>query len=258
VWEAHKDAGYRLTERRPRLHIFVYDRGGAQENFVQLEVWEEQEFVERELFPRDDHWGLPDLDELRRGSPGMALVERSEPRDLGVPQYRLEHVIDMQKFIAIGNAAYTARRRAEGDRRWLETNSTTGEQRVVTARELMPGYDQVRWESQRFFDDWAASSAGRAGERACRRWSFNTSDYTDPKGVRHLSFVPQWAHTCKIAELKNTGKLPVHHLYGKLMQLDARIGMPFAWYFYGLHGLIGLPEHDYAVLRRWHETPYGF
>jgi hypothetical protein len=49
-----------------------------------------------------------------------------------------------------------------------------------------------------------------------------------------------------------------------------------AWYFYGLHGnlvksgqmervfeavrdgLIGLPEHDYEVLRRWHEAPYGF
>jgi hypothetical protein len=52
-------------------------------------------------------------------------------------------------------------------------------------------------------------------------------------------------------------------------QFDERIGMPFAWYFYGLHGnlvksgqmervleaaeagLIVLPEHDYRVLRRW-------
>jgi hypothetical protein len=88
-------------------------------------------------------------------------------------------VIDMQRFMAIGNAAYETRRRAEGDRRWIETNSATGQQRVVTARELTPGYDQVRWESQRFFDDWTASSAGRAGERACQRWAFNTSDYTD-------------------------------------------------------------------------------
>jgi hypothetical protein len=61
--------------------------------------------LRRELFPRDDRWGLPDLDELRRGSPGMALVERSEPRKLGAPRYRLEQVIDMRQFIAVGNAA---------------------------------------------------------------------------------------------------------------------------------------------------------
>lgn len=276
VWNAHRAAGLRVTERRPKLHYFVYDRGGAQENFVQLEVWEEQEFVERELFPRDDSWGLPDVDELRRGSTGMALVERSEPRNLGAPQYRLGHVTDMQQFIAIGDAAYQARRQTEGGQRWVETNPTTGAQRVVSARELVPGYDQVRWECRRFFDDWTASSAGRAGERACLRWTFNTSDYLDQKGVRYMSFVPQWAHTHKIAELKNTGNLDVYSLYGKLTQFDKRIGMPFAWYFYGLHGnlvksgqmervlaaaedgLIVLPEHDYQVLRRWHDTPYGF
>lgn len=276
VWETHKDAGLRLTEIRPLLHYFVQDRGGAQDNFVQLEVWEEQEFVERELFPRDASWGLPSADELRRGSMGMALIERGEPRMLGTPRYRLERVIDMQQFVAIGDAVYGQRRRVEGDRRWVETNSTTGEQRTVTARELMPGYDQVRWESRRFFDDWTASSAGRAGERACLRWTFNTSDYVDPAGMRYMSFVPQWAHARKLAELKNTGKLDVYSLYGKLTQLDERIGHAFAWYFYGLHGnlvksgqmervleaaeagLIVLPEHDYQVLRRWHEAQYGF
>jgi hypothetical protein len=204
------------------------------------------------------------------------LLEHIERRSLGTPRYRLEQVIDMQHFITIGNAAYEARRRADGDRRWMETNSATGEQRVVTARELTPGYDQVRWESRRFFEDWAASSPGRAGERACLRWAFNTSDYTDPKGVRYMSFVPQWGHTRKIAELKNTGKLDVYSLYGKLTQLDERVGYRFAWYFYGLHGnlvksgqmqrvleaaedgLIVLPEHDYQVLRAWHAAPYGF
>ncbi|ONC41686.1 hypothetical protein AQ914_18215 [Burkholderia pseudomallei] len=276
VWEAHKDAGYRLTEIRPLLHYFVHDRGGEQENFMQLEVWEEQEFVERELFPRDDRWGLPHVDELRRGSTGMAFIERSEPRTLGTPRYRLEGVIDMQQFVTLGNDAYEARRRSEGERRLIETNSATGAQRIVTVRELTPGYDQVRWSGRRFFDDWTESSAGRAGERACLRWTFNTSDYTDPSGMRHLSFVPQWAHTRKIAELKNTGKLDVYSLYGKLKQFDERIGMPFAWYFYGLHGnlvksgqmervleaaedgLIVLPEHDYRVLRRWSQDPYGF
>jgi hypothetical protein len=36
--------------------------------------------------------------------------------------------------------------------------------------------------------------------------------------------------------LKNTRNLDVYSLYGKLTQFAGRIGMPFAWYFYGLHG----------------------
>ncbi|SAK61670.1 hypothetical protein AWB79_02825 [Caballeronia hypogeia] len=101
-------------------------------------------------------------------------------------------------------------------------------------------------------------------------------DHVDQQGVRELSFVPQWAHTRKIAELKNTRNLDVYSQYGMLTQFDERIGMPFAWYFYGLHGnlvksgqmervleaaeagLIALPEHDYRVLRRWGDAPYGF
>lgn len=275
VWSAHKDAGYRLTEIQPVLHYFVHDRGGAQENFVQIEVWEEQEFVERELFPREEHWGVPNVDELRRGAPGM-LVERIERRTLGTPRYRLEAVIDMQRFFVIAAATYDAQRRADGDRRLVERNRETGEERVLTVRDLTPGYDALRWPGQRFLDDWSASSAGRAGERACLRWTFKTADHTDRMGVRTMDVVPQWGHTRKIAELKNTGKLDVYSLYGKLTQLDERVGYRFAWYFYGLHGnlvksgqmervleaaeagLIVLPEHDYQVLRAWQQAPYGF
>jgi len=276
VWEAHKDAGYWLTEIQPILHYFVHDRSGEQDAFVQIGVWEEQEFVERELFPRDDGWGLPDDAELRCGSCGMAYLERTERRRLGTPRYRLHEVIDMQRFTAIAEAVFAERRRVDGNRRLIETNRVTGEQRIVTVRDLTPGYDQQRWAGRRFFDDWTDSSAGLSGERACRRWTFNVSDYTDKQGTRHLDVVPQWAHTRKVAELKNTQKLDVYSLYGKLRQFDEKIGMPFAWYFYGLHGnlvksgqmervleaaeagLIVLPEHDYRVLRRWGDAPYGF
>jgi hypothetical protein len=76
--------------------------------------------------------------------------------------------------------------------------------------------------------------------------------------------------------LKDTQKLDVYSLFGKLKQFDERIGMPFAWYFYGLHGnlvksgqmervleaaesgLVVLPERDYRVLRRWTDVPYAF
>lgn len=275
VIAAHRDAGYLLVEIQPLLHYFVQDRGGDQNGFVQIGIWEEQAFVEREVFPRDTRWSLPDADELRRGS-GNGMEEHVERRTLGEPRYRLDAVIDMQRFVALAEATWSARRKVEGDRRLVERNMTTGEARELTVRELTPGYDRQRWPGRRFFDDWTDSSAGSAGERVCTRWTFNTSDYTDERGVRHLSFVPQWAHTRKIAALKDTYKLDAYGLYGKLNQFDARIGMPFAWFFYGLHGnlvksgqmervleaaeagLIVLPERDYAVLRRWQQDPYGF
>ncbi|QBR04175.1 hypothetical protein [Paraburkholderia pallida] len=275
VVDAHRESGYWLTEIRPLLHYFVHDRGGAQDNFAQFAVWEEQEYVERAVFPSDPRWGLPDVNELRRAS-GNGTEERIERRTLGEPRYALQEATDMQRFVALAGATWHARRQAEGDRRIVERDLATGQDRVLTVRELWPGYDRQRWPGRRFFDDWTDSSAGHAGERACARWTFNTSDYTEPGGGRHLNFVPQWAHTRKIAALKDTHRLNAYGLYGRLNQFDERIGMPFAWYFYGLHGnlvksgqmervleaaeagLIVLPECDYAVLRRWQQDPYGF
>ncbi|OXI61699.1 hypothetical protein CFB81_34970 [Burkholderia sp. AU28863] len=274
VWETHKDAGYQLVECQPVLHYFVHDRGGDPDNFVQIEVWEEQEFVEREVFSRETIWGLPTADELRDGRSGV-LIEGIERRTLGAPHYRLAAAIDMRQFALLAEATERDRRQREGDRRFVETNLETGEERVISVRELTPGYDRHQWRGRRFFDDWAASSAGRAGERVCSRWVFSTSDYTDARGVRYMDFVPRWTHTRKVAELK-TAKLDAYGLYGKLNQFDERIGHRFAWFFYGVHGnlikegqmrrvleaaeagLIVLPEHDYQVLRRWGADSYWF
>jgi hypothetical protein len=255
VWAAHKDAGWLLTEVQPLLHYFVHDRGGDQDNLVQIEMWEEQEFVERLLFPQHDH-GLPTAGELRDGSPGFAMLETFDRRLIGAPAYRLDAVIDLQRFNALAEATWADSHRRAGDRQLRETDGTTGESRVVSVRDLSPGYDQRQWRGRRFFDDWAESSAGRMGERICSRWVFGTSDYTDPKGERTLDFVPRWTHTRKIAGLKDTHRLDAYGPYGQLNQFDERVGTPFAWYFYGLHG--NLVRDDYRVLRRWHADPYGF
>ncbi|AOI94081.1 hypothetical protein WS58_16480 [Burkholderia pseudomultivorans] len=275
VWSAYREAGYLLVEVEPLLHYFMYDRGGDQENFVQIEVWEEREFVEREVFPRDLSWGLPDEHDLRSGQCSVP-VESFERRLVGAPRYRLRAVTDMQRFLALAEEVYRVRRQRDGDRLMVETNVQTGETREVRVRDLGPGYHEPQWRGRRFFDDWAASSAGRAGERICRRWVFKTEDYDDRRSGRHLEYVPAWTHTRKIAELRNTSKLDAYSLYGRLNQFDARIGHAFAWYFYGLHGnlvlsgqiervleaaeagLIVLPEHDYQVLRRWGDDQYGF
>ncbi len=179
-------------------------------------------------------------------------------------------------FRFLSEAVYRVRRQRDGARQFVETNRTTGEQRVVAVRDLTPGYDRRRWRGRRFFDDWAASSAGHAGARACLRWVFKIEDYDDGRSGRQMDFVPAWTHTRKVAQLRNTAKLDAYSLFGKLTQFDERIGHPFAWYFYGLHGnlilegqmtrvleaaeagLIMLPELDYQVLRSWGDDPYGF
>ncbi|MGN4074710.1 hypothetical protein ACS0X5_24880 [Burkholderia gladioli] len=280
-WAAFEGLGYLVTEVEPVLHYFVYDRSptlrNRQDDFVQIEVWAQQEFVERELFPRElGGWGLPSADELRGGAIYSASIERFERRNLGKTRYGLQAVTDMAVFLDLAESMWSDTHRRDGERRLIERDVTTGHVRELAARDLVPGYDRQRWAGRRFVEDWAASSAGHAGERICTRWVFKTSDYTAPDGRRTMSYTPAWTHTKKIAALENTHRLDDYGLYGKLNKLDERIGMPFAWFFYGLHGnlvrggqlqrivdaaeagRIVLPEHDYQVLRAWSDDPYGF
>ena len=112
--------------------------------------------------------------------------------------------------------------------------------------------------------------------RICTRWAFQTSDWTDPRGGRCVSFIPVWGHNHSVSALEDCEPLDPYLLFGRLRQFDKEIGIPFAWYFYALHGnlvrsrhiekvleaaargQIVLPENDYQVLRRWHDAPYGF
>jgi hypothetical protein len=266
-----------MVESQPVLHYLVADRSPTsidrQSDFVQIEVWEDQEFVAREIFPRGQYYDRPDEYELRRGSTNGAKLER---RILGAPRYRLEQITDMALFVEQGDAVWSENHRRQGDRMVRAMNMATREVRVQSVREMTPDYDRQQWRGRRFFDDWSASSAGRAGERICMRWVFKTSDYTAPDGHREIDYVPAWTHTQKIAALRDMRRLDCYGLYGKLTKLDERVGTPFGWYFYGLHGnlvlgehmerilkaaedgKIVLPEHDYRILKRWTGDSYGF
>ncbi|WP_334026397.1 hypothetical protein [Burkholderia gladioli] len=48
--------------------------------------------------------------------------------------------------------------------------------------------------------------------------------------------MPAWTHTRKIAALGHTHRLDGRGLLAKLASLDERVGMPFVWFFYGVHG----------------------
>ncbi|WP_157730851.1 hypothetical protein [Variovorax sp. HW608] len=93
--------------------------------------------------------------------------------------------------------------------------------------------------------------------------------------TRTVAYTPAWATTKRLAKIAGN-KGSDYELYGKLEKLDRHIGVPFAWFFFMLHGnrvgdvsghrvlraaeqgLIVLPEHDYRVLKAWSQHPYGF
>lgn len=51
---------------------------------------------------------------------------RLEPRTLGEPRYALQEATDMQPFVALAETTWGVRRQADGNRRLVERDLTTG------------------------------------------------------------------------------------------------------------------------------------
>jgi hypothetical protein len=273
VWEEYRGAGYVMTERVPVMLYLVHDRGGDQMNFVQLKVYEEHEFTSRHLF-RTSTWRTPfSADSLLEGDEAGDVVERCE---IGSGRYRFGNAVDMAEFVPEAAHLFEAERERQGKQMLELSSPRTKEVTRTTFAELYPEYRKYPWKGTRFFQDWVASSAGRSGARVCRHWVFDTYDYQrDPRSRRDMSYIPQWGFNRPLAKVDKPGK-NTYELFGKLQKLDQRIGVPFSWYFYMLHGnrikdwagervikaaeqgLIVLPECDYRVLKRWGDQSYGF
>lgn len=269
----------RLTQCDVTKLFLVHDRQGRQQDFVQVDVDQVDEFVDRRLFPSyvptwrrglDDVRGLVDFAEE-----GEPLPERAR---YAATRYKLRRVVDFAAFLeeAVG---VEGMKRAIGRQRVLMVTDVdqagVHAPRPVTIGELDPDGARYAWRGQRLLDDWTESSAGRSGARLCRHWVFQFADHTDGNGERAMEFVPVWTYGPKIAAIK---RLPgsAYALYAKLESIDRRTGVPMGWYFWMLHGNrvedsagrrilhaleagdLVLPEHDYQVLRRWAARPYGF
>lgn len=125
-------------------------------------------------------------------------------------------------------------------------------------------------------EDWERSSAGKSGAQLYDNWFFEIRDYTQ-NGQRNFGAIHQWITTLKLAEVEAKPRnISDYAIYDKLQRLDKRVGVPFAWYFFMLHGnrvhiwagqrilkavengTIVMPDQDYLVLRQWYDMPYGF
>ena len=274
-YERLRELQLRLTKTELTEIYLVLDRGGAQDSFVQIEIEMQQETLDCELLRR---WSAPrTLQDLVDEACGDELPA-DERLPLGALRYVVKRVIDVAKFLSLADELEERKRERARTTLFDVRDSYTKEALgVKSLADLDPGHDKFPCKARRLFSDWEASSAGRAGARLCQHWVLKTSDWQDPspRGLRELSIVPVWTygkHLAEVSSRKGTGQ----QLLDKLQVIDRRTGVPFAWFFYLLHGNrvhdgsghriinaaeageIDLPECDYQTLRRWRAREYGF
>lgn len=259
-----------------KLYI-VCDRGNPDPaDFVQLEIDVETERIDGRVF-RSDLWDhLEDHRDLVTFTESYKKTEAVERTLVRPVAYRLRNVTDVQRFVEVAEGIEARRREEVRQRAYVMTDAHSGVTTTMTVAELDPGFDRYPGKARRIFDDWRNSSAGLSGARIVDHWAMSMSDYTDPRtGERFLNITPIWTVKKKLAEV-DSSKGNDHGFFGKLQTLDERVGVPFGWYFFMLHGnrvhdgagkralqvaengLVFMPEHDYKVLRSWRERPYGF
>lgn len=268
--------GYFLTECAIDKLYFAHDLGGRQDNFLQVEIEVLDERLDRTLFSEHD-WRDSSAKELwllvNQAEDGERLADDSRAQ-IRPPCYQLRRVVHIGAFVREAAQLAFSANEASGARR--VTVSTNGGPNVsMTLAEMIGDRPTFVWKGERLFNDWTLSSAGREGHRLCESWAMQLTDYTSPKGQRDMELIPLWTHQRTMAKI--TRRPPSDYtLFGKLQSIDRRVGVPFAWYFYMLHGnivdtwvgeailnaaeegLIVLPEHDYRVLKAWDANSYAF
>jgi hypothetical protein len=97
--DRHADAGLQVTRHSGRTHYFVASYGPGPSDFLQLEVEELQEVLDREL-----------IDVARPPHDMQELVEPIAPLELdaqavAAPRYRFRRLLDMRQTVARASAA---------------------------------------------------------------------------------------------------------------------------------------------------------
>lgn len=269
--------GYQLSKCHISEIYFVRDRGGAPWNFSQVRCMLEHEVVDRPLFnewDRNKSYAGQDFGDFVRDAEDGYEHPEAQRTPIRADSYQLSDAIDCTAFLDLLDQEDESEREQARLRRF-KLMSPDGSSEIVPYSRLDPNFDKFPHKARRFFTDWEQSSAGRSGARLSGHWITKANDYTDNAGKRWVSFIPMWTHTKKMAKI-DASKGSDYDLYAKLQRLDERVGVPFAWYFYMLHGnlvtdtagermfslaeqgVIDLPEHDYQVLRRWRDRQYGF
>ena len=234
--EKHGARGYLATRFDGKTHYLTAPCGDRAIDFVQLEVEEIREVVDRPLFDEDR---IPDdiedfLDPVV--TPKVDIVRWP----LGEARYVLHSITDIADLVRKHAGATAA-----SDRRYI-----------------------------RFLEEWNHSSAG-AQARFCEHWALRLFRFTDRFGEQKVEATPLPARqiTAPPIAAQEPHGVDLAHL---LHAIDHDAGYPMAWYFHMLIKKKSLtrlppaicddhmgdycyvPERDLAIVSRWIKQPYSF
>jgi hypothetical protein len=129
-----------------------------------------------------------------------------------------------------------------------------------------------RHPSQRFMDDWNASSAGQKMV-FCQDWSVRLKQHKGKFGEQIMNVEVVSNRSRDLPRLESPEAKKGKALQALISRFDSQAGYPFAWFFFMVKGLVSphvgvsvhhdlskdyayLPEQDAAVLEKWIAKPY--
>jgi hypothetical protein len=283
VWQGWKDKDLLLTEHRLERIYIAIQYGQSPADFFQIELYQIQEMADHELFCQNPLWMPSSFRDLYDGYQVSPAVRGNQVENvpISVPRYEYKRVTDIADFVRQAQALDTQKRIAripvlqKKTITIIETGPGAGPARQEPFFDHVPDYLRHKIPLTRLMEDWAESSAGQSGQLFSDHWSLQLSNY-EYNGEPNMSAVPVWVTQKRLSEIRYKSRMSPYDLMAKVEKLDDKVGCPFAWFFYALHGnrltshegeviyravkkgLINLPEHDFAVLERWHEEPYAF
>jgi hypothetical protein len=275
LWRRLKDTQLQISEWHGTSVYAFAPTGPGVADYVQLSLGRETEWLAGPIVnPSSRPWGKEALlDPSWVSHDGIC-----DDNILAGPLYRLlklagSGVVHVRSFLARrARFERTAReaRRPEMEHRVLR--EITREGAIETPfLQLAPDWFDFVPRENRFFEDWAESSASVA--RVYTQWALDIHDYGQ-QGSREIGFVPRPLHPP--AEKFRPGDVSVHILMDGVAAIDREIGVPFGWFFLMTHGnwvepevgralakglrdqRVRLPDRDARVLLRWDDRSYGF
>ncbi len=229
------NSGYFATNLAGKTHFITAPIGDTPDAFVQIEVEELCEVIERPLVQPD--WYPDDVEEFLE----PLDYPRLEPEPVAEPYYQFRRITNIASLLAL----------KPGDGR--------------QTRDLRRFCHD--WEH--------SSAGHTEDVIFCRHWVLGLREYVDQEGDPQLTAKPVSTFTGEGPELPPGDRIRGVELANAIHNYDRHIGYPFAWYFmmlsqkasnYALAEAVladqmgayeYLPSRDLAVLREWEQRPYG-
>ena len=209
--ERHAGSDFLVTRHTGRTHYFVAAYGPAPADFLQLEIEELQEVLDRKLIDTDN---LPedwpeDIQELTEPVAPATL----EAQPVGPPRYLFRRLIDMRQTVAKVS---------------LTNGRTDG----------LP----------RFLSEWSHSSAAARGHFS-DHWIVALREHQDRYRNPVISASLISCHARDLKPFQWSIELSGVPMSAQLQAFDRAAGYTSAWYFHLVAGTFTPPKIAYAVMR---------